>query len=169
MHPVYQVIFLNKILTNHLLSENMRWNYTSFNVTLNYLMHEIMKFCVTSSLALDNWEQNIIKLLAISQTIHTVCCEDDYFPKGKFKSFNTFFHSVYLVLSKCFVSLFLLPIGLPCVICWSYVTKINAVLWHSARQKFTSLGLFTFARIACLLQLWIKTSELDDSIWATPK
>ena len=106
MHPVYQVIFLNKILTNHLLSENMRWNYTSFNVTLNYLMHEIMKFCVTSSLALDNWEQNIIKLLAISQTIHTVCCEDDYFPKGKFKSFNTLFHSVYLVLSKCFVSLF---------------------------------------------------------------
>ena len=28
--------------------------YASFNVTLNYLMHEIMEFCVTSSLALDN-------------------------------------------------------------------------------------------------------------------
>ena len=41
-------------------------------------MHEIMEFCVTSSLALDNWEQNIVKLLAISQTIHTVCWEDDY-------------------------------------------------------------------------------------------
>ena len=29
--------------------------------------------------------------------------------------------------------------------------------------------LVTFARIACLLQLWIKTSKLDYSIWATPK
>ena len=63
----------------------------------------------------------------------------------------------------------LLPICLPCVICGSYVTKINAVLWHSARQTFASLGLFTFPRIACLLQLWIKTSELDYSFWATPK
>ena len=41
-------------------------------------MHEIMEFCVPSSLALDNWEQNIVKLLAISQTIHIVCWEDDY-------------------------------------------------------------------------------------------
>ena len=31
------------------------------------------------------------------------------------------------------------------------------------------LGLFTFARIACLLQLWIKTSYLYYSIWGTPK
>ena len=28
--------------------------------------------------------KNIVKLLAISQTSHTVCCEEDYFPKGKF-------------------------------------------------------------------------------------
>ena len=55
-------------------------------------MHEIMEFCVTSPLVLDNWEQNIVKPLAISQTIHNVCCEDDYFPKGKFKLFNTLFH-----------------------------------------------------------------------------
>ena len=40
-------------------------------------MHEIMEFSVTSS-ALDNWQQNIVKLLVISQTIHTVCWEDDY-------------------------------------------------------------------------------------------
>ena len=37
-----------------------------------------------------------------------------------------------------------------------------------AWQIFASLGLFTFARIACLLQLWIKTSDLDYTIWATP-
>ena len=49
------------------------------------------------------------------------------------------------------------------------VTRINAVSWHIARQTFASLGLFTFARIACLLQLWIKTSDFDYFIWATPR
>ena len=34
-----------------------------------------------------------------------------------------------------------------------------------AWQIFASLGLFTFARIACLLQ----TSGVDYTIWATPK
>ena len=28
-----------------------------------------------------------------------VCCEDNYFPKEKFKSFNSLYHSVYLVFS----------------------------------------------------------------------
>ena len=50
---------------------------------------------------------------------------------------------------------FLLPICLPCVICGSYVMKINAVLRHTARQTFALLGLFALARIACLLQLWV--------------
>ena len=115
--------------------------------------------------------KNIVKLLAISQTIHTVSCEDNYFPKGKFKLFNCLFYSVYLVFFFPKKSCFLLLICLPCVICGSYVTKINAVLWHmhSARQTFASLGLFVLARIAYLLQLWIKTSELDYSIWPTPK
>ena len=48
---------------NHHLSENMKWNYASFNVTLSYLMHEILEFCVTSSLALDNWEQKYCQTL----------------------------------------------------------------------------------------------------------
>ena len=81
--------------------------------------------------------KNIVILLAISQTIHTVCCEDDYFPKENFKSFNSLFHSVYPVFPK---SWFLLPICLPYVICGSYETKINVVLWRSARQTFASLG-----------------------------
>ena len=63
-------------------------------------MHKIIEFCVTSSLALDNWY--IVKLLAISQTIHTVCCEDDYFQTGNLKLFNSMFQSVYLVFSKKF-------------------------------------------------------------------
>ena len=99
MQLVYEIIFLNTILGNHLLSENMQWNYASFNVTLNYPMHEIMELwhilwrSTTES-------KNIVKLLAISQTIHSVCCEDDYFPKGQFKLFNSLFHSVYLVFPK---------------------------------------------------------------------
>ena len=39
---------------------------------------------------------------------------------------------------------------------------------HSSCLVFL-LGLFTFARIACVLQLWIKTSDLENSIWVTPK
>ena len=31
--------------------------------------------------------------------MYAVCCEDDYFPKGKFKLFNSLFHSVYLIVS----------------------------------------------------------------------
>ena len=49
--------------------------------------------------------KNIVKLLAISQTIHTVCCEDDYFPKRKFELFNSLFHSVYLVFPKSLFSI----------------------------------------------------------------
>ena len=72
-----------------------------------------------------------------------------------FTQCTLFFHKV------CF----LLPICMPCIICGSNVTKTNAVWWHSARQTFVSLGLYTFACIECLLQLWIKTSEPDYPIW----
>ena len=36
----YEIILLKKILRNHLLSENLQWNYESFNVALVYLMHD---------------------------------------------------------------------------------------------------------------------------------
>ena len=49
--------------------------------------------------------KNIVKLLAISQTIHTVCCEGDYFLKAKFKFFNSLLHSVYLVFPKSLFSI----------------------------------------------------------------
>ena len=70
---------------------------------------------------------------------------------------NSLFYSVYLVFFFSFlflISCFLLPICLPYVICGKYVTRINAESWHIARQTFL-LALFTFARIACLLKLWI--------------
>ena len=69
-----------------------------------------MEFWVTLySLALDNEEQNIVKLLAISQTIDTVCWDDDY--------------------------------------------SRSHILRAYCNKHFES----------------IKTSELDNSIWATPK
>ena len=37
--------------------------------------------------------------------IHAVCCEDNYFPKGKFKLFNSLFHLVYLAFSVLLISI----------------------------------------------------------------
>ena len=62
---------------------------------------------------------------------------------------------------------FLLPVCLPCIIFGPYVTRINAVSWHITWHTFASLGLFTFAPTACLLLLWIKTSNLDRPIRLT--
>ena len=97
----------------------------------------------------------------------------NYFPKGKFKSFNSFFHKVCLVFSIRLISIAHL-FALRCL--WDVFNRIKCcAAWHIARQTFWSrrlaclLGLFTFARIGCLLQLWIKTSDLDYLIWATPK
>ena len=95
--------------------------------------------------------------LGNNQTIHTLCCKDDYFRKGKFKLFNSLFHQVYLVQKVCF----LLQICLPCVICGTYETKIKAVLWHSVRQIFASLGLFTFERIACKLNCNFESKQAN--------
>ena len=35
-----EIILLNKIVRNHLLSENLQWNYASFNATFIYLTHD---------------------------------------------------------------------------------------------------------------------------------
>ena len=131
MQLVYEVILLNKILRNHLLSENMQWNYASINVTLNYLMHEIMEFCVTSSLALHNWEQNYCQILG-NKPNHSLRV-----PRGRLFSKRENLSSFKIVcFTQCTLFFqkvcFLLPICLPCVIGGSYVRKINAVLWDSA-------------------------------------
>ena len=77
------------------------------------------------------------------------------FSKGKFN--NSLFRSVYLVFS-----IRLIPIADLFAVryLWNaYVTRINAVSSHIAPQTFYSrrlaclLGLFKFARIACLLKL----------------
>ena len=126
MQLVYKVILLNKILRNHLLSKNMQWN------DAYHSMLPLIISCTGSWKSawhllwhLTTESKNIVKLLAISQTIHTVtcCCEDDYFQKEKFK---------YYYLIVCFTQwtlffqevCFLLPICLPCVICRSYMHEI---------------------------------------------
>ena len=88
MQLVYEINLLKKILRNHLHSEHLQWNYTSFNVKINrltsissiiklpkyfvrgqssfrslkqspiFISCTITEFCVTSSLALDILEQN---------------------------------------------------------------------------------------------------------------
>ena len=40
MKVVYEIILLNIILRNHLLSENLQENYASLNVTIIYVMHD---------------------------------------------------------------------------------------------------------------------------------
>ena len=56
---VYEVILLNKILMNHLLSKNMQWNYASFTWHLWRSTTE---------------NKNFVKLLTICQTIDISLC-----------------------------------------------------------------------------------------------
>ena len=55
---------------------------------------------------------------------------------------------------------FLFPICLLCVSFRTYCNEDECCVVTHRWQTFASLGLLTFARIACLLQLWIKTSDL---------
>ena len=82
----------------------------------NEIMHHSMLPLINSCTRSSNFawhllwrsttkSKNIVKLLAINQTIRTVCCKDDYFPKGKFKLFNSLFHSVHLVIPKSLFSI----------------------------------------------------------------
>ena len=86
--------------------------------------------------------KSIAKLLAISQTRHTVCCKDDYIFQTENLNYSIvcFTQRTWFFQKVCF----LLGICLPFVICGTYVTKIDAVLWHSRQQTFVSLSLFTW-------------------------
>ena len=97
--------------------------------------------------------KNVVKLLAISQTIHTKCAATVCFTQC-----TLFFQKVCFLWKIC----------LSFVICGAYVSMINAVLWRSARQSFASIGLFTwlvYVRTYCVpIATLNKTSELDYSI-----
>ena len=49
--------------------------------------------------------KNIVKLWAISQTFHTMCCEDDYFPKGKLNYLIVCFTQCTLFFPESFFSI----------------------------------------------------------------
>ena len=151
MQFVYEVILPNKVLRNHLLSENMQWNYASLNVTLiisctrswNFAWHLLWRSTTEG--------KTVVKFLAISQTIHSKCAAT-----VRFTQCTLFFQKVCFLLKICLSS----------VICGTYVSKINAVLWRSARQSFASFGLFTwlvYVRTYCVpIATLNKTlSELD--------
>ena len=96
--------------------------------------------------------KDVVKFLAISQTIHTKCAATVCFTQC-----TLFFRKVCFLLKIC----------LPCVICGTYVSKINAVLWRNARQSFASLALFTwlvYVRTYCVpIASLNKTSEFGRS------
>ena len=111
MQLVYEIILLNTILRNHLLSENLQWNYGSFNV-YPYLSHARSQNFAWHLLCLLTTEgKNIVKLLAISQT-----CQFQFFftdlPRnfwkiaqllGKIKNTITLrFISLYFLSKKSF-------------------------------------------------------------------
>ena len=153
MRRVYKVILFNKILRNHLLSESMQWNCAIIQC---YLMHDFMEYILGDIFfgTTTTESKNIVKLLAISQTIHTVYCEDNnYFPKGKFKLLKLRFVSLSVA---CFANKFvfanLFAVRYDCGL---YVTKIIYkcwLLWHGMRlPQVVLLVLFTFAHIVCLM------------------
>ena len=113
--------------------------------------------------------KNIVELLAIGQTIHIPCVAMTIiFQRANLNYLIVCFTQCTLFFPRKFVFYCrFVAVGYLWVV--RNKPRINLVLWHSVRQTFASLGLFTFARIACLLQLWIKTRGLDYSIWATPK
>ena len=127
-------------------------------IPVNLINPRVLRVCTwrcwtRSLLRLDSERISLVCEVILSNSLpkpFTLCAARCYyFSKGKFKLFNSLFHSVYQ-------SLFSIADLFAVVICGSYLTKINAVLWPSARQTFASLDLFTFARIACLLQLWTR-------------
>ena len=88
-------------------------------------------------------------------------------PESFARSCDSSISSWKVCFTQCTVffpkSLFSIADLLPRVSCGSYVAEINSVLWHSARQTFASLGLFTFTSTACLLQLWINKIDSRDA------
>ena len=108
-------------------------------------MHELMESCMTSSLAFDNWKQKHCQTLG-NKPKHPRCASRTIIFQRENLNYIIvcFTHCTLFFQKVCF----LLPICLQCIICGSHVTKDKCCV-----ERFASLGLFTFARIANLLQL----------------
>ena len=127
--------------------------------------NQLCIFMTTEPASLFCWDPSIVKLGSRVE-IHTVCCGDDYFPKENFKLFDSLFHLDYLVFPK---SLFSIADLFAVRYIWDVWNENKCYVVTQRAKDIRVVWLDTFARIVCLLQLWIKTSELNYSIWATPK
>ena len=107
-----------------------------------------MEFCMTSSLVLNCCEQKYCQTLGNKPNQSHSVLRGWLFSKGKIEIFVSFSVPCF---SKKFANLF------AGTICGSYVTKINAVLWHSAQQTFALLGLFTWLICICMYCVPIAT------------
>ena len=74
------------------------------------------------------------------KNIHDVCCEDNYFPKEKFRFFNSLFYSVYLVFSILLFSIANLWWFLGVADTNDVIQKIEKTLnnTHTTTQKLTN-------------------------------
>ena len=127
--------------------------------------NQLCIYITTEPASLFCWDPSIVKLGSRVE-IHTVCCGDDYFPKENFKLFDSLFHLDYLVFPK---SLFSIADLFAVRYIWDVWNENKFCVVTQRAKDIRVVWLDTFARIVCLLQLWIKTSELNYSIWATPK
>ena len=142
-HLVEFEVYLNKNL-NCFLFQTRSWvvDYQLFKICNEFMHHSMLplfisctitKFSVASSLALNNWGQKYSQTLgkkpnpckgqwpvatAEGNNVHAVCCENNYFPKGNFKWYNSLFHSECTLFFDCVC--ILLPICL-CLIYGTYV------------------------------------------------
>ena len=93
--------------------------------------------------------KNIVKLLAISQTSHTVCCEEDYFPKGKFNYLIVcftqctlfFFQKIFFPVADLFALRYL----------WIVCNKDKCcVVTHAQRAADIRVAWLVYARTYCV-------------------
>ena len=88
------------------------------------------------------------------KNIHVVCCDENYFPWGKFKLFSSLFHSVYLVFSirlVSFANLFAHVHDL-----WDVCNKDKCCV---VTYRAVDIRIPWIVYLACLP--WIKISHLD--------
>ena len=146
--------------------------FISLSFPKKIVLWEDMSFLVMDSLYNENGKWQVpINVWSGGKTFTPCAARKIIFQKENLNmiiSSNAYglFYSVYLVFSFLFFSFFSNFVSYCQFVCRAlsvaYVTRINAGSWHIARQTIL-LALFTFARIACLLKLWIKTSELVSS------
>ena len=103
--------------------------------------------------------------------IHPVCCDENYFAKGKFKLFNSLFHSVYLVFS---LRLFSIANLLAVRYLWD-VRNGDKILCRDTslsrhwRRLVVYLACLRSDVLRAYCNLESKQAISINSIWATPK